>query len=46
MVFKPNAKDTKSEYPNTTVDQKILIPKDYEVEVMNGYARLTTSAEA
>lgn len=46
MVFKPNTKGTTSKYPNTTVNQKILVPKDFEVEVINGYARLTTSAEA
>lgn len=33
-------------HQNTTVDQKISVPKGFEVEVMNGYARLTKSAEA
>lgn len=46
MVFNPDAKGDTREYPNTTVDQKISVPKGYEVEVINGYARLTTSAKA
>lgn len=46
MVFDPNSKGNTSKYQNTTVDQQISVPKGFEVEVMNGYARLTRSAEA
>lgn len=46
VVFNPNAKGDTSKYQNTTVDQKISVPKGFEAEVMNGYARLTRSAEA
>ena len=46
MIFNLNAKGDISKYPNTTVDQKIFVPKGFEVEVMNGYARLTKSTKA
>ena len=46
LVFKPNAKEDRTEYPNVTENQTIFVPKGFAVQVMNGYARLTTSAEA
>jgi len=45
MVFPSNAEGNTSKYLNLTVDQKILVPKGFQVEVMNGYVRLTTSAK-